>query len=83
LREFYLSFDIVTGAFGYIGRYIAQRLLSIDRSVTTLTGHPARQNPFGGKVQIASFNFDRPDDLARSLHRKMQNRGYGVFRSHG
>jgi hypothetical protein len=32
--------DVVTGAFGYTGRYITGRLLESGRSVKTLTGHP-------------------------------------------
>jgi uncharacterized protein YbjT (DUF2867 family) len=61
------SFDVVTGASGYTGRYITRLLLSRGRRVKTLTGHPARANPFGDQIESAPFNFDRPDDLARSL----------------
>jgi uncharacterized protein YbjT (DUF2867 family) len=61
------DFDVVTGASGYTGRYITRVLLSRGRRVRTLTGHPARENPFAGKIEAAPFNFDRPDDLARSL----------------
>src|SRR5207302_6527082 len=34
--------DVVTGAFSYSGRAIADRLLDAGRTVRTLTGHPAR-----------------------------------------
>jgi uncharacterized protein YbjT (DUF2867 family) len=61
------DFDVVTGASGYTGRYITRLLLSRGRRVRTLTGHPARANPFGDQIESAPFNFDRPDDLARSL----------------
>jgi len=61
------NFDVVTGASGYTGRYITRLLLSRGRRVKTLTGHPARANPFGDQIESAPFNFDRPDDLARSL----------------
>ena len=61
------DFDVVTGASGYTGRYITRALLARGRRVRTLTGHPARENPFAGKIEAAPFNFDRPDDLARSL----------------
>ena len=37
----------VTGAFGFTGRYITQRLLSMGMPVRTLTGHPNRPNDFG------------------------------------
>jgi uncharacterized protein YbjT (DUF2867 family) len=59
--------NIVTGAFGYSGRYIAGRLLSRGARVRTLTGHPARANPFGDSVEVAPLDFDRPDALAKSL----------------
>ena len=57
----------VTGAFGYSGRYIAQRLLASGHEVLTLTNSVNRANPFGDKVRVAPFNFDRPDLLAQSL----------------
>ena len=43
--------SIVTGAFSYTGKYIAQRLLSMGEEVRTLTGRPERENPFGRQVQ--------------------------------
>jgi NAD(P)-dependent dehydrogenase (short-subunit alcohol dehydrogenase family) len=36
--------DVVTGAFSYTGRYIAQKLLARGRRVVTLTNHPAKTN---------------------------------------
>ncbi|MBI4493667.1 MAG: NAD(P)H-binding protein [Chloroflexi bacterium] len=59
--------DVVTGASGYTGKYIARRLLGMGRSVRTLTGHPQRPNPFGLQVEVAPYNFDQPDELVRSL----------------
>jgi len=58
---------VVTGAFGYAGRYITALLLRHGARVRTLTGHPNRANPFGDGVEVAPFNFDNPDALARSL----------------
>ena len=57
---------VVTGAFGYSGRYIAQRLLAAGHSVSTLT-NSRRQNPFGDKVRAFPFNFDSPERLQESL----------------
>jgi len=57
----------VTGAFGYSGRYIAQRLLASGHEVVTLTNSVNRVNPFGERVRVAPFNFDRPELLAQSL----------------
>lgn len=58
---------VVTGAFGYSGRYIARRLLDAGQRVRTLTNSPQRPHPFGEAVEAHAYNFDRPDHLARSL----------------
>ena len=39
--------DVVTGAFGYIGRYITAQLLDSGRTVKTITTHTGKPNPFG------------------------------------
>lgn len=57
----------VTGAFGYSGKYIAQRLLDKGQEVITLTNSPHRANPFGGRVRAYPFNFDHPQLLVDSL----------------
>lgn len=59
--------NVVTGAFGYTGKYITRRLLSMGERVKTLTGHPSRQNPFGDRVNVAPFDFDNPGRLVESL----------------
>jgi NADH dehydrogenase len=58
---------VVTGAFGYSGKYIAQRLLSAGHRVRTLTNSTDRENPFGDALEIHTYSFDRPDELANSL----------------
>jgi len=58
---------VVTGAFGYTGRYITSRLLQRGCRVRTLTGHPDRPHPFGDQVQAVPFNFEAPEKLAASL----------------
>jgi uncharacterized protein YbjT (DUF2867 family) len=58
------TFDVVTGAFSYTGRAIADRLLEQGRTVRTLTQRPA---PEGSPIQAFPFNFDRPDLLAETL----------------
>ncbi len=57
----------VTGAYGYSGKYIAQRLLADGRRVLTLTGSINRPNPFGDRVQAIPFQFDNPRALTASL----------------
>lgn len=61
------EFDVVTGAFGYTGKYITRRLLEAGRTVLTLTGHPNRPSPFDRPVCVAPFNFDQPRALVESL----------------
>ena len=56
----------VTGAFSYSGKYIAKRLLDCGEEVITLTGHPNRPDPFGGKVKAFPLDFDEAG-MARSL----------------
>ncbi|BDG05344.1 SDR family oxidoreductase [Anaeromyxobacter oryzae] len=57
----------VTGAFGYSGRHITERLLARGVRVRSLTGHPDRPDPFGGRVEVVPFRFDDPDALAAAL----------------
>ena len=57
----------VTGAYGYSGKYIAQRLLNKHYRVITLTDSIHRSNPFGKKIRAYPFNFDNPHKLTRSL----------------
>jgi NADH dehydrogenase len=59
--------NVVTGAFGFTGKYIARRLLSMGKRVKTLIAHPNRPNPFGDQVSVAPFNFDKPVELEKSL----------------
>ena len=61
------GFDVVTGAFGYTGRFIAKRLLEMGREVRTITGHPDRPDPSGGRVRAYPFNFDDPPALIKAL----------------
>lgn len=61
------TLDIVTGAFGYTGKYITQRLLAAGQRVRTLTGRPDRPNPFGNQIEVAPFNFEHPGELIESL----------------
>ena len=59
--------DVVTGAFGYTGKYITRRLLNAGRRVRTITGHPKRANSFGNQVEIAPMDFSDRAGLVRSL----------------
>lgn len=57
----------VTGAFGYSGRYITERLLAAGHGVITLTNSVKRENPFGERVKAFPFNFDHPERLTETL----------------
>jgi NADH dehydrogenase len=59
--------DVVTGAYGYTGRYLAARLLESGHTVRTLTEKPASADPFEGRVAASSFFFDDPARLVESL----------------
>ena len=59
--------NVVTGSFGYIGRYITRQLLDLGREVKTITTHPEKPNPFGGKVKAYRYHFDKPDLLIETL----------------
>lgn len=57
----------ITGAFSYSGKYIATRLLERSEQIVTLTGHPDRPDPFGGRIKPLPLNFDDQDGLVTSL----------------
>jgi NADH dehydrogenase len=58
---------IVTGAFGYSGRYIAERLLKAGVHVRTITNSPDRASSLNGKIEVHPFHFDQPERLVESL----------------
>lgn len=62
-----MNIHMVTGAFGYSGRYIAARLLKRGVAVRTLTNSVDRQNPFGGKVQAEPFHFEHHGKMVAAL----------------
>ncbi len=59
--------DLVTGAYSYSGRAIADALLAAGRSVRTITGHPERAGR-GPAVEVRPLDFDDLIGLERSLH---------------
>ncbi len=58
---------VVTGAFGYSGRYIARRLLAQGVTVRTLTNSSSRNCPLAEAVAAFPLNFDDYDELVSSL----------------
>jgi NADH dehydrogenase len=58
---------IVTGAFGYSGRYIAKRLLDAGLEVRTLTNSLQCPDPFRKQVKAFPLDFKNETLLVRSL----------------
>jgi uncharacterized protein YbjT (DUF2867 family) len=61
------EFDVVTGAFGYTGKYITRLLLESGRRVRTITGHARRAHDFGSRVEVAPLDFRDRAGLLQSL----------------
>jgi NADH dehydrogenase len=59
--------DVVTGAFSFSGRYIAEQLVAAEREVKTLTRHPQSASPFGERVRAFPLDFDDVAGLTESL----------------
>jgi uncharacterized protein YbjT (DUF2867 family) len=57
----------VTGAFGYSGRHVAERLLTAGHPVVTLTNHPRGAAIAGHQVEVHPLDFSNPDRLERAL----------------
>ncbi len=61
------GFHVVTGAYGYSGKYIARRLLDKGCEVRTLTNAPRQTDALGTNIQAHPFCFDEPDRLVAFL----------------
>jgi NADH dehydrogenase len=59
--------DVVTGAFGYTGRYLSSRLQAAGRRVRTLTNHPRPQPPGAPPIDVRPYRFGDARALAESL----------------
>lgn len=60
--------DVVTGAFSFTGRAIAEELLARGRSVRTLARRPAEDDdPLGARVEWAPLQFSDPAALRERL----------------
>jgi uncharacterized protein YbjT (DUF2867 family) len=59
------SLDVVTGAFGFSGKYITGRLLKLGHRVRTLTNHlPPTRDP---RVEVAPLDFSNRKALVETL----------------
>jgi len=58
---------VVTGAFGFTSRHVAERLLAEGQRVTTLTSHPEPSSPLAAEIDVEPYNFDDPAALEAIL----------------
>ena len=61
------SLDAVTGAFGYTGSFIAERLLAGGRQVRTLTRRHPDGHPLEARVEAVPLRFDDDGGLVAAL----------------
>lgn len=59
--------DVVTGAFSFTGRAIAEELLERGRTVRTLTRRDGRGDPLAARIERAELQFRDEDALRRAL----------------
>ena len=59
--------NIVTGAFGFTGKYIAARLLSMGERVRSLTGHSGKTVTWSDQVETVPLAFQDARALVRNL----------------
>ena len=62
-----MSFDVVTGAYSFTGRFIAQRVMAQDRNIRTLTNHPQRAGAEDIRAEVAPLQFADRDALVESM----------------
>jgi uncharacterized protein YbjT (DUF2867 family) len=60
--------DVVTGAIGFSGKYITERLLAAGHNVRTLTNSMNRENPFHGRIIAYPYHFNDREKLIESLN---------------
>jgi len=61
------TLHVVTGGFGYSGKYIVRELLARGREVATLTNSPNRPSELSGKIRVAPLTFSDRAALAAGL----------------
>ena len=61
------NIHVITGAYGFSGKYITKRLLEAGQDVRTITNSINRNNPFNGTLRASPYNFDDPKKLVESL----------------
>src|SRR6266852_2649723 len=59
--------DLVTGAFGYTGSFIAERLLGRGRLVRSLSRRAADGHPLGERIEAHPLRFDDDPSLVAAF----------------
>jgi NADH dehydrogenase len=62
-----MALQAVTGAFGFTGRALTERLLGDGHGVVTLTRRSGAGDPLASRITVRPFDTTRPADLAASL----------------
>lgn len=57
----------MTGAFGFSGKYITQKLISSGKKVRTLTNHPKYEHSWGDQLEVEPLNLINPYELAEAV----------------
>ena len=57
----------VTGAFGFTGRALTERLLAAGHDVVTLSRRSGKGDPLAGQITVRPLDLERPDELRASL----------------
>lgn len=59
--------NLITGAFSFSGRFIAEELLKTGEPIETLTGHPKSYYPYYDKITIKNYSFDNFDQMVENF----------------
>lgn len=59
--------DAITGAFGFTGRALAERVLADGHDLVTLSRRSGAGDPLRDRLRVEPFDTDRPDRLVTSL----------------
>ncbi len=59
--------NLITGAFSFSGRYIAEALLETGETIETVTGHPKPDTPYYDKITIKKYSFDNFDLMVENF----------------
>ncbi len=59
--------NIVTGAFGFSGKYITRLLIERGEDVVTFTSKTGKPNPYGDRLKVAPLDFGNRDALTETM----------------